>query len=264
MAISVPSKSLILLGCVSLLAVTGLVVCFMSMSEDPVMIEEGGLVLPDTGKRVTAEVLEARPLGDISLPVASEELTHQVVEVSDAQQAIAPSPGEQSQPIADDEKPAEVGPFAESPAMRAEQTFKMDLPMREIGRAWLDDQGRDNFSMPVTGERDLAIEVEQFEALGRDGGQFVGSVKGAPGSSVELSYRGQAEAGTIRLPSENRIYRIYPGQDGAVVVQEFDLAMDERSTAVEPLFNAELPPVPNFTPPPPPNNLLESTTESKD
>lgn len=151
---------------------------------------------------------------------------------------------------------APEGPFADSPAVRVQETLKIDPPMREIGRAWLSDSAqRTNFSMPVSGGRDLEIEVDRFEAIGEEGGEFIGKVKGVPGSTVRLSYRGSAEAGTIRLPSENRVYRILPGEGGEVVVQERNLAMDEPPVPLPPDIR-NLPPVPNFTPPPPPEGLI--------
>ena len=149
-------------------------------------------------------------------------------------------------------------PFADAASVQAQETFQIDPPTREIGRAWLEDEEkRTDFSMPVTGGRDLTIEVERFEAIGRDGGEFIGKVKGHPDSSVNLSYRGSGEAGTIRLPSENKVFRFFPGGDGSVVVQERNLAMDEPPVPLPP-EDSEIPPVPDFTPPPPPQDLTEN------
>lgn len=175
------------------------------------------------------------------------------VEASElVEQAQAPAPFVPEAP----RESAPQGPFADSPAVRAQETLKIDPPMREIGRAWLSDRAqRSNFSMPVSGGRDLEIEVDRFEAIGEEGGEFIGTVKGVPGSTVRLSYRGSAEAGTIRLPSENRVYRILPGEGGQVVVQERNLAMDEPPVPLPPDIR-NLPPVPNFTPPPPPEGLI--------
>lgn len=258
MAIPVPSKSLILLACISLLVATGFVVYYTSMEENAVTVEDDRPLLPqEPGAPV--EVGEAESSEVISLPPVPEILTNQVEEASEKEELLAPLLEEQAMPAV-----AVAGPFAESPALRTQETFNVDPTLREIGRTWLDDKGRDDFAMPVTGQRDLLIEVDQFEALGREGGKFVGSVKGYPDSSVQLSYRGKAEAGIIRLPSESRIYRIYPGQNGAIVVQDRDLALDEQLTATEPPFDAVLPPVPDFIPPPPPRDLFESAPESKE
>lgn len=264
MAIPVPSKSLILLACISLLVATGFVVYYTSMEENAVTVGEVTPVLLNQEKDAPVGVGEAESPEVISLPAAPEILTNQVEEASDKEELLAPLSEEPATPAVAEKELAVAGPFAESPALRTQETFNVDPTLREIGRTWLDDKGQDDFAMPVTGQRDLLIEVDQFEALGREGGKFVGSVKGYPDSSVQLSYRGKAEAGIIRLPSESRIYRIYPGQNGAIVVQDRDLALDEQLTATEPPFDAVLPPVPDFIPPPPPRDLFESAPESKE
>lgn len=163
-------------------------------------------------------------------------------------------PAEEAEPAPPEEETLSLprGPFEESEAMRSQETITIDPPMREIGRAWMEDsEQRNDFTMPVSGGRDLAIEVERFEAVGDDGGEFIGKVKGFPDSSVRLSYRGRDEAGTIRLPSENRTYRILPGENGQIIVQDRDLAKDE-SPPPESTDETQLPPQPDFTPPSPP------------
>lgn len=158
------------------------------------------------------------------------------------------------------EEIASQGPFAESPDLRSQERIKIDPPMMEIGKAWLDGREKSNFTMPVTDGTDLEIEVERFESMGDDAGAFIGSVKGRPGSQVQLSYRGQSEAGTIRIPTENRLYRILPSDSGSIVVQERDMAAAEADSG-QPPFDAEIPPVPNFVPPPPPEGIVEKPVE---
>lgn len=154
--------------------------------------------------------------------------------------------------------PRTVPPFAQSEAVLAQEAIKIDPPMSEIGRSWTEEGGqRYNFSMPVTGGRDLEVEVDRFIAIGQDGGEFIGRVKGKPESSVRLSYRGGAEAGTIQLPSENKSYRVLPNQGKEVVVQERDLRMDESAASMPP-GDVAIPPVPEFTPPPPPGEMMDS------
>lgn len=200
---------------------------------------------------------EAEPQPTLSEALVPTELPA-VVESEVAEPARAPAAPVPPAPLVPEapRESAPEGPFADSPAVRVQETLKIDPPMREIGRAWLSDRAqRTNFSMPVSGGRDLEIEVDRFEAIGEEGGEFIGTVKGVPGSTVRLSYRGSAEAGTIRLPSENRVYRILPGEGGQVVVQERNLAMDEPPVPLPPDIR-NLPPVPNFTPPPPPEGLI--------
>jgi len=204
------------------------------------------------------------PNGDVD---ASQLVPEPVAEVAAGPDAAPSEPSVGETPpqvppvqIPEGEEKAPKGPFEESVALRQQERIKIDPPMMEIGRAWLDGEERSNFTMPVTGGVDLEIEVERFEPIGEGAGVFIGSVKGRPGSQVNLSYRGGAEAGTIRIPTEDRLYRILPSESGAVVVQERDLAAEETNRGQPPL-DAKIPPAPNFTPPPPPNELLESRAE---
>jgi hypothetical protein len=126
--------------------------------------------------------------------------------------------------------------------------LKMEPPLREIGQAWLSEAGGGDFTMPLPNGDELEIVVERFVAIGEDGGEFIGSVKGFPDSRVELSYRGGGEAGTIRLPSANRMYTMLPGSNGSVVFQERENS-DEAIDMAPPI---SIPAAPNFIPPPPP------------
>jgi len=201
---------------------------------------------------------------EIAREPAGEPSTSQsppVETMAEPDERVEREAAEQTVQTATPAEPSSVpeGPFADSESVRAQETMKIDPPMREIGSAWMEDSAqRNNFSMPVPGGRDLEIEVERFEAIGDEGGEFIGKVKGSPDSSVRLSYRGRAEAGTIRLPSENRVYRILPGKSGEIVVQDRDLAMDEPSATMPP-SGVDIPPMPNFTPPPPPEGLVAPT-----
>ena len=134
------------------------------------------------------------------------------------------------------------------------ETMHLDPPLRDIGAAWLNDTGRNDFSMPIPGGRELPIRVERFVAIGEDGGEFIGVVEGYPGSRVELSYRGDGEAGTIRLPTENRMYVMLPGSDGSVVFQE-RTNTDSRSFSAPTALPSSIPSPPNFIPPPPPQKF---------
>ena len=133
----------------------------------------------------------------------------------------------------------------------SEVTLKMEPPLREIGQAWLSEAGGGDFTMPLPNGDELEIVVERFVAIGENGGEFIGSVKGYPDSSVALSYRGGGEAGTIRLPSENRMYTMLPGSNGSVVFQERE-NLDESIGLTPPMSLTSIPTPPNFIPPPPP------------
>ena len=150
------------------------------------------------------------------------------------------------------------GPFAPTEALKVQESFKVDPPMRSIGQDWKSGQGTPTFIMPVSEGRDLEIQVERFESIGEEGGEFIGMVKGAPGSTVHLSYRGSAEAGRIDIPSEGRSYQILPGKDGAIIVQDRNPSLEAQAGATFPPAGIELPPVPNFIPPPPPSGIFEA------
>ena len=151
-----------------------------------------------------------------------------------------------------------LGPFAPSEALKVQESFKVDPPMRSIGQDWKSGQGTPTFIMPVSEGRDLEIQVERFESIGEEGGEFIGMVKGAPGSTVHLSYRGSAEAGRIDIPSEGRSYQILPGKDGAIIVQDRNPSLEAQAGATFPPAGIELPPVPDFIPPPPPSGIFDA------
>ncbi len=154
------------------------------------------------------------------------------------------------------------GPFADSEALKVQETFKVDPPMRSIGQDWKAGRKISNFTMPVSEGRNLEIQVERFECIGEEGGTFIGTVIGAPGSTVNLSYRGSSEAGRIDIPSEGRSYRILPAKDGAIIVQDRNPSLDVQLGAVFPSVGIELPPVPDFIPPPPPSGIFEAIPRS--
>ena len=146
-------------------------------------------------------------------------------------------------------KPGSSGPFAPSEGLKVQESFKVDPPMWSIGQDWKAGRQTSNFTMPVSEGRDLEIKVERFESTGEDGGEFIGTVKGARGSKVHLSYRGSAEAGRIDIPSEGRSYIILPGKDGAIIVQDRNPSLEAQAGVVLPPVGVELPPVPDFIPP---------------
>lgn len=155
------------------------------------------------------------------------------------------------------------GPFAPTEALKVQESFKVEPPMQSIGQNWKTGRKTPNFTMPVSEGRNLEIQVERFESVGEEGGKFIGTVVGAPGSKVNLSYRGSAEAGRIDIPSEGRSYHILPGQDGAIIVQDRNPSLEPQAGAVFPPVGVELPPVPDFIPPPPPSGIFEATPPSE-
>ena len=78
-------------------------------------------------------------------------------------------------------------PLAAPSYVLSQVALKMEPPLREIGQAWLSEAGGGDFTMPLPNGDELEIVVERFVVIGENGGEFIGSVKGYPDSSVELS-----------------------------------------------------------------------------
>lgn len=186
---------------------------------------------------------------------SKQEVMPSIAELDVAAPVIDPS---LITPSIEENSGAGLGPFAPSEALKVQESFKVDPPMRSIGQDWKSGQGTPTFIMPVSEGRDLEIQVERFESIGEEGGEFTGTVIGAPGSTVRLSYRGSAEAGRIDIPSEGRSYRILPGKDGAIIVQDRNPSLEAQAGATFPPAGIELPPVPDFIPPPPPSGIFDA------
>ena len=186
---------------------------------------------------------------------SKQEVMPPITELDVAAPVIGPS---LITPSIEENSGAGLGPFAPSEALKVQESFKVDPPMRSIGQDWKSGQGTPTFIMPVSEGRDLEIQVERFESIGEEGGEFTGTVIGAPGSTVRLSYRGSAEAGRIDIPSEGRSYRILPGKDGAIIVQDRNPSLEAQAGATFPPAGIELPPVPDFIPPPPPSGIFDA------
>lgn len=112
-------------------------------------------------------------------------------------------------------------PFLTGPDGQALPSFRLKPSLRELGKEWeYGPSGQSDFSIPLPDGREVVIKVEKFVAIGGDGGEFTGTLEGFPGSSVNLSYRGGGEVGIIRIPSEGKVVRIFPGMDGGLVFVE--------------------------------------------
>ena len=215
------------------------------VTETPQVNESEPVVVPEVASKALALPVQ-------ELPEEVENPVEEVVEVP------VPPTMPETMPVPPKMPPflPGSGPFPKSPDVLSQTTMSMDLPLREIGKSWLEEGGQDNFSMPLPDGRDLSIEVERFVAIGQGGGEFIGKVAGYPNSTVKLSYRGLGEAGRISIPSENRVYTYLPGGQGAVIVQERE--MGEEGALVPPMLPpGSIPPMPNFIPESPPPNIEE-------
>ncbi len=143
-------------------------------------------------------------------------------------------------------------PFAGNQPGTTTVRVRMDPPLRELGAEWLaGEEGQRDFSMPLPDGSEAVVRVERFVAIGDDGGEFQGTLQDYPDSRVNLSYRGGAEVGTIRIPSENRLIRLMPGSDGEVVMAESEIPTNDPPMPPPGLTIPDAPP-PDFIPEPPP------------
>ena len=221
----------------------------------PAKTEIKGAVGADNKDTIPSKSIEIVDTESDSVGKSSEqEVTPSITELDVAAPVVNLSP---TVPSIDENSGARVGPFAPSDALKVQESFKVDPPMRSIGQDWKTGGETSAFIMPVSEGRDLEIQVELFESIDEEGGKFIGTVKGAPGSKVNLSYRGSAEAGRIDLPSEGRFYKILPGKDGAIIVQDRNPSLEVQAGAMFPPVGVELPPVPDFIPPPPPSGIFD-------
>ena len=202
---------------------------------------------------VSVEVNQPKELHSVVVEALPVDTTAVEPEIVEPQVPVLPSELVESDAVTS-ESPLEGSPLAPSPDVLDQVVVQMDPPLRELGRAWQTEDGRNDFSMPLPNGDELEIEVERFVAIGATGGEFTGNVKGYPDSSVTLSYRGGGEAGVIRLPSENRMYVMLPGEDGSVVFQERE-NQDGSFAGSPPVSLSAIPPAPNFIPPPPPKDF---------
>jgi hypothetical protein len=79
-------------------------------------------------------------------------------------------------------------------------------------------------TFPVNAHERVAVILHRFDVTGPDAGVFTGEAEGRMGSTVVLSYVGNAQAGVIYLPEERRSYVIHGGDDGNVRITATDLA----------------------------------------
>ena len=224
------------------MALIWLIATKSSLSESEAQHEAVDQVL----KTDVAEPLpEPEPEPDVAEPLPEPEPEPDVAE---------PLP----EPEPSKSKSESSGPFAPTEALKVQESFKVEPPLQSIGQNWKAGRKTSNFTMPVSEGRELEIQVERFESIGEEGGEFTGTVVGAPGSTVNLSYLGSAEAGRIDIPSEGRSYQILPAQDGAIIVQDRNPSLEPQAGALFPPGGVELPPVPNFIPPPPPSGIFKA------
>jgi hypothetical protein len=74
----------------------------------------------------------------------------------------------------------------------------------------------------LAADRTGTMVVDQYQPTEEDGGVFVGTLETHPGSTVVMSYLGEAQAGVVLIPDEQRAYNFRAGDDGILRVTELD------------------------------------------
>ena len=107
-------------------------------------------------------------------------------------------------------------------AVIAEWVVRQETPLIESARARAGHPGN-RIRLDMGDRGAVAVVLKDLELLGEDEGVFTGSLEGRPDSVVVLSYVGNAQAGTIQIPSENRSINVQGTEDGLVRFTEIDL-----------------------------------------
>ena len=189
------------------------------------------------GSREEPEPTDSPPAGKVSSRQAEAEPHRENLARSE------PEPSNTSPPtrIADSPPPPTGEPTNRReppPDPETEPPFEdwsrmvVEPSLQEIAYRWeADPQQWAPLILPMPDGSEVTMEVDEVELMGDDGGSFVGRVQDEPFSSVELSFRGRAESGTIRRPATNELVRMVPDGEGAVRMQVSSLSGEGQAGA---------------------------------
>lgn len=161
-------------------------------------------------------------------PGDSEPGDHLALPLAPASSPRAPSPSAtpdnpSAQP-APEFADADAPPTAPGPNILGEWTGRPPISPWRVAR----DQARENAApatripLRLASDRTGVMRVDGYQPTEEDGGVFQGTLEGHPGSTVILSYIGEAQAGVVLLPAEHRAYNFRAGDDGILRVTELD------------------------------------------
>lgn len=74
----------------------------------------------------------------------------------------------------------------------------------------------------LTASRRGVMCIDSYCATEDDGGVFTGTLEGHSGSTVILSFIGNAQAGVVLIPAEHRAFNFRAGDDGILRVTELE------------------------------------------
>ena len=111
--------------------------------------------------------------------------------------------------------------------------FLWEIDLIAVGESLGEGADKQLFLETFTGES-LAINVHSYRPHRLGGGSISGNVEGSPGSMVSLAQVGNARAGAIHLPLENRVIEIRPGEGGTTILSEVDVeALGECKACID-------------------------------
>ncbi len=125
--------------------------------------------------------------------------------------------------------PRDLSEFPASPEMLDEWVLDEGLSIQELIERDPEDVDWESISLPLgaLGEVSLAVQevIEFTDAEERIiGGDLIGSLPDFPDSQVRLSVRQGMLVGSVRIPSEERSFELFPdGPTGNLRVREFHL-----------------------------------------
>lgn len=106
----------------------------------------------------------------------------------------------------------------------AEWSGPAPLSLRQAGerRGGSGDASPVRLPLRLGPHREGVVLVRGFTVTATGGGVFTGDLENHPGSTVVLGYEGDAVAGVVLLPAENRAFNYRAGDDGIWRVTELD------------------------------------------
>lgn len=136
-----------------------------------------------------------------------------------ARASVSPSPA-----IETPSAPEFVAPHEPESAVLGNWRGRLSSQLISLARAQAEENAPRVERIPIrlSAARTGVVAVDGFQPTEEDGGVFTGTLEGYPGSTVVLSYVGQAHAGVVLIPAESRAFNIRGGDDGLIEITELN------------------------------------------
>jgi hypothetical protein len=100
-----------------------------------------------------------------------------------------------------------------------------ELPIHRLGQDFIEGR-RDSFRLPLFEDDDpdeVVVQIQHYQENPRFGGGVLrGTVPGYEGSLVSVAQVGDSIAGSIHIPTLNKIYEVRPGPGGTTLFSAID------------------------------------------